>query len=1573
METLTGYRPRELVVTSGRQCWAAANNPAFRPSTTTGKNRVNILHLFGRTHNNPPVYYYRSLDVSTGEWHPWEKVDLDIESDHLIPVVWNRRLYLFWATLEEKPDPNQNLMGVPIPVKTQEELDYEQWEKDHASWEGEHAMWVAARDAWDQMNNLLDEDKDDVFGGPLGSFPIEEPQEPVEPPKPVKVDPTVEPVATQWEITLSWSEYWQGKWSSRQTADTTVISPVFPFEENYFPRKADHFFTPEIDIYGRLFIDCYRRRKQPHHPTYRDDTWFIGRFVGRACREKLSGFSMLNNPGSYTRITPDHSQIDFMEFLYSGGNEKLTLYGPAPSTKPYPIFEQLDTAYHLLPPSDYYEPPDHGFSFHSVMYPFSYDDYTRLYLALPVYDKPPSIQIPWNVFQFSSRSVKVVAEDALVSRIPQFVDLGDPAPLDIYTQWLSREGIGSHILARNLPPRELPYLRRESRWSFLPDFNKNPPPEIPVAQKSGASEDVTVQKDSSMITGDEAITLAGYYPYLKFQTLFHPHVSNFIKELKQQGLSSLLTLENQRQTNDPKNITLFQATYAPTSHVHWDYPEENVDFEGGAYSIYNWELFCFAPLMMACRLSQNQKFEEAQKWFHYIFNPTADSDEGSPQRYWNFLPFFNNAHPTKEQIAVLLRALKDPEAPAKTKQAVKEQITQWRLDSFNPHRIARLRVTAYQKTVVMKYIDNLVAWGDQLFARDSIESINEATQLYILAANILGPRPEKIPPRGKIKDETYEQLRAKLDAFSNALVDLENEFPFASEMGDSLNGDQANGNLGMAKALYFCIPRNEQLLAYWDTIEDRLFKIRNCMNIEGVTRELPLYQPPIDPALLVKAKVLGLDLDSVLNDLSAPMPHYRFRVMNLKAQELCNELKSLGASLLSALEKRDAEELAQLRATQELALLKAARIVRRGFIQEAKDSEIALTRTKETVDARETFYVQLKQGGLNLSEKNQLTELEVANNKRIEAANTEKMARSMSKIPNTTSGTSGMSSPVIIMHIGGQFFAEAARMFAGNYSEQSASASHRASRAGIEGGYARRAVEWDFQEKQANRESKQLAMQIAAQQIRVAINEKELDNHELQIENSKAVESFLRSKFTDQELYNWHVSQISTVYFQTYKLAYETAKRAEKAYRYELGLTSSNFIQFGSWDSLRKGLLSGERLQLDLKRMEMAYLNQNRREYEISKQISLIQLDSLALITLKEAGSCEVELPEALFDMDFPGHYMRRIKNVRLSIPCVTGPYTSVNCTLTLLRSKVRMDPTAQRPYREETEAEDDRFQTFFGARTSIATSHARDDHGLFELSLQDERYLPFEGSGVISRWRIELPQATNAFEFNTISDVILNMNYTAREGGEILRIKALEAAQGFEPTKQSPMTQLSLPKQMGWVRLFTIRHEFPNHWHRFLHPNDEDTAHVLKLDLTYERFPFQFRGRQIKINAAELLWKLERQTENEVVEFTPGDNLNYALKPPQGPNFPSDETQGFKLDIDINSPFAGIPRAKAFGDENQEKISEWTLTIEESAVQNLSSNNSLRQVVTINAIDRYRLNPAAIHDLWVVITYSVM
>jgi hypothetical protein len=60
-----------------------------------------ILHVFGRTRGIPHIYYYRRWENSAF-WTPWERVDLDIEGEHLIPVVWNQRLYLFWPIFTEK-------------------------------------------------------------------------------------------------------------------------------------------------------------------------------------------------------------------------------------------------------------------------------------------------------------------------------------------------------------------------------------------------------------------------------------------------------------------------------------------------------------------------------------------------------------------------------------------------------------------------------------------------------------------------------------------------------------------------------------------------------------------------------------------------------------------------------------------------------------------------------------------------------------------------------------------------------------------------------------------------------------------------------------------------------------------------------------------------------------------------------------------------------------------------------------------------------------------------------------------------------------------------------------------------------------------------------------------------------------------------------------------------------------------------------------------------------------------------------------------------------------------------------
>jgi len=138
---------------------------------------------------------------------------------------------------------------------------------------------------------------------------------------------------------------------------------------------------------------------------------------------------------------------------------------------------------------------------------------------------------------------------------------------------------------------------------------------------------------------------------------------------------------------------------------------------------------------------------------------------------------------------------------------------------------------------VMAYLDNLIAWGDSLFLQDTGESINEAMQLYVLAANILGPRPQAVPRKGSIRAQTYATLKKDLDAFGDVLTDLESEIPFdlAPHPSDAADTVQIDALSSIGRVLYFCVPRNDTLMAYWDTVADRLFKIRNSLNIQGIS------------------------------------------------------------------------------------------------------------------------------------------------------------------------------------------------------------------------------------------------------------------------------------------------------------------------------------------------------------------------------------------------------------------------------------------------------------------------------------------------------------------------------------------------------------------------------------------------------------------------------------------------------------------------------------------------------------------------------------------------------------------
>jgi SAM-dependent methyltransferase len=678
--------------------------------------------------------------------------------------------------------------------------------------------------------------------------------------------------------------------------------------------------------------------------------------------------------------------------------------------------------------------------------------------------------------------------------------------------------------------------------------------------------------------------------------------------------------------------------------------------------------------------------------------------------------------------------------------------------------------------------------------------------------------------------------------------------PYSSQISEAsatINGETAYANIfGFASTLYFCIPNNPKLMGYWDTVADRLFKIRHCQNMQGVFRKLSLFEPPIDPGLLVRAAAQGLSISSVLNDLNTPMPNYRFYYLLQKALELCNELKSLGGAMLSAIEKRDNETIALMRARHESSMHNLVMEVKKQQLEEAIKSVETLQQNRKSPESRMKYYLQLigEAPGNVPSFENDFAEIintiEVPvdegglklikyEKEELDKANLSASFQFASGVPETLAGIlyalpmlAGDVKPLGVgagASFGGtnlgqltQTVSKGLQITAGYLSHQSSTASKKA-------GYQRALQDRIQQANAAGYEIKQIDKQILAQQIRIDIANLEIKNQQQQIDNSREVEDFLRNKFSDEELYTWMRDSLKTLYAQVYSLAYDLAKKAEKVYRFERGLSDSGFIKPGYWDAGREGLLAGEHLYVGLKQLEAAYHENRGYDYEITRHISLRQLNPNALLELRAHGKCEFELPEYLFDMDFPGHYRRRIKSLSLSIPCIAGPYTGINAVLRLQKHKYR-HTALEVGYGADS---DENFSTNLTPITSIALSTAQNDSGMFELNFKDERYLPFEGAGVISRWKLELPDIRQ-FDYETITDIVVHLRYTAVEGGAALKNAANKSvinvlANAAEASREG-----------GLFLLLDLKNEFPNEWHRARNQGAD-----FELVIGKERFPY--------------------------------------------------------------------------------------------------------------------------------------
>ncbi len=632
---------------------------------------------------------------------------------------------------------------------------------------------------------------------------------------------------------------------------------------------------------------------------------------------------------------------------------------------------------------------------------------------------------------------------------------------------------------------------------------------------------------------------------LKFTTqrLTTSAIEPLSRELFTGGIDALLSLKSQEP---PKNVKKSFNNLKPGHQVNppQDLLGEQVSFDG-PYGNYYWELFFHGPMLVANMLNSNQQFRDAEKWLQYIFNPTIplpallnkDSfitdditqakseltygllklqvpplikDNGkvaelattidvnllansiqltvhqaqevkniltnayltkSTSRYWQFLPFRNHTFET------LKKQLQSP-----------TEIAAYDDDPFDPHAIARLRMGAYEKTVVMKYIDNLLDWGDSEFTKFTWESITSALMLYIYAYDLLGPRPQDLGP---CPSESPMDFKEILDFYSNKkkpepipqfLIDMENAiWPSIPPTPPIIGGDVPFNDI----EAYFCVPENDKFTAYWDRVLDRLYKIRHCLNIDGQKQPLPLFQPPIDPMALVKAAAEGNNVLEVATQLQPNVPHYRFSVMLEKAKNVTSTLIQLGDSLLSTLEKNDAEALALLRSTHELNILNMTTMVKQKQITDMNDQLAALQQSLSSSQYRQAYYQQLISEFINPLE---ITDLAL---------------RGAALVPQGIAlGINGVSivgylAPNIFgFSDGGMKFGDAINAGAQISNGIAEMLNQSAGLAATMGQYLRRMEDWKFQEKLAKYETEQIKKQIDANNVRITISQQGLAIHQ---------------------------------------------------------------------------------------------------------------------------------------------------------------------------------------------------------------------------------------------------------------------------------------------------------------------------------------------------------------------------------------------------------------------------------------------------------------------------------------------
>ena len=633
--------------------------------------------------------------------------------------------------------------------------------------------------------------------------------------------------------------------------------------------------------------------------------------------------------------------------------------------------------------------------------------------------------------------------------------------------------------------------------------------------------------------------------------------------------------------------------------------------------------------------------------------------------------------------------------------------------------------------------------------------------------------------------------------------------------------------------LSFCVPPNPVLSGIVLEAEINLYKLRNCMNIAGIVRELSPYAAPTDQYSGIPVATAGGQISTGnAGGTFRPSP-YHFDVLIQRAKEQVQLAQQVESSLLSMYEKADAENYSLLKAKQDLNVSQSNIKLQNLRLTEAYSGVTLAELQKDRITISSDYYKGLLQG-------NSLSDLEIA-------------ALSLNVIAATFyAAASGIAISSVAFNSGAILgYAGQATSATVSYLEQLAS-------------YERRRQDWEYQQDLTTADLK-----ISDQQIKIANDQKNVADQELQIavlqnNNAQATLDFLSNKFTNAELYAWMSKVLEKVYSYLLQQATSSALTAANQLRFERQQEIPSIIQNDYWEAPsdavssasgsgngpdRRGLTASARLLQDVIQLDQLAFDTDKRRLELTKNISLATLDPVAFQRFRETGAITFQTPMEQFDRDFPGHYLRLVKRIRVSVIALIPPIDGIKATLVNPGvSYTIVDKSFQRvAIRRDPEM--------------IAFTSAQNATGMFELTQQSIKLNPFESIGVDTFWNLSLPKASNFFDFNSIADVLFTVEYTALEN-QIYRNTVIQ----------------NLDTEFIACRPYSFKNQFADQWYDLNNAINNGEGMTVLFDTLQSDFPANLQNliiTGITLYFADGTQQGNLSVEGEFIEltFAPSDN----------------------------------------------------------------------------------------------------